>query len=329
MSNLYKVSVIIPVYNSAKTIEKSLASIQEQSLKEIEIIVVNDASEDSTGEILDRLAKNDTRLKVIHSQSNQGVYKARAKGIEIATAKWIGFLDADDFAKPEMFLRMLTVANREGVDIVICESDRVNFERRKISTKVRFHKSMKVTNSIFEKFCNFEFGTGAHWNKLYKAELIKKWGAIEHSLRQDTNEDVLVNIGVFHEAKSVYLLKKVLHEYTYNEQSVTSTLDQSNAYYSIIKAYFLALLIYKKFDTQAFRQITELYRRQLEWPDYTPEELILSEEQISKLLTLMSEAIKIYPYSMIYLPCRRQKRRCRFFDLKLPSFVIKMIKKYV
>ena len=306
------ISIIVPAYNAAQRIEGTLNSLINQTYKNLEIIIVNDASTDMTGEILDRLAKKDERLKIIHLRDNVGVYKARAKGIEFASAKWIGFLDADDYSKPEMFKRMLMIADEKEVDVVICESDRVDNKRKKISSKVRFQDNIKITNNIFEKFCNFEFGTGAHWNKLYKAELIKKWGTIDYKLRQDTNEDLLVNIGVFHNAKSVYLMKEVLHEYSYNEQSVTSSLNQCNAYYSIIKAYFLAITVYNNFDANAYGQITSLYRMQLEWSDYTPTDIILSKEQTNQLLPLISEAMEIYPNSMLYLLCRRPKEECKF-----------------
>ena len=90
------VSIIIPVYNLAPYIEECIQSIQKQSYENLEIIIIDDGSIDSSSEICDKIATNDTRIKVIH-QNNSGVVMARKKGVELARGKYISFVDGDDW----------------------------------------------------------------------------------------------------------------------------------------------------------------------------------------------------------------------------------------
>ena len=93
-----KISVIIPVYNAEKYLDKCLESLENQTLEGIEIVCVNDGSKDNSLEVLNRHAEKDKRIKVIN-QKNAGVSAARNKGIRTARGKYITFVDADDFIK--------------------------------------------------------------------------------------------------------------------------------------------------------------------------------------------------------------------------------------
>ena len=96
MSGDIRYSVIIPVYNAEKTIERCLKSLTDQNRQDVEIIVVNDGSLDNSLEIIEKIASTDLRVKV-HSQKNRGVSSARNYGIEKASGEWLTFLDSDDF----------------------------------------------------------------------------------------------------------------------------------------------------------------------------------------------------------------------------------------
>ena len=93
-----KISIIIPIYNGEKFIEKCIKSIKNQTFKDFEIILVNDGSSDNSGQICDELAKNDNRIKVIH-QENLGVSEARNRGIIASKGEYICFIDCDDYIK--------------------------------------------------------------------------------------------------------------------------------------------------------------------------------------------------------------------------------------
>ena len=103
MENQPLVSVIVPIYNAEKYMENCIDSICNQTLKNIEIILINDGSSDNSGEMVNEYATKDIRIKVIH-QENSGPSIARNKGISIAKGKYIGFVDSDDYIEPTLSL---------------------------------------------------------------------------------------------------------------------------------------------------------------------------------------------------------------------------------
>ncbi len=323
MENSQLVSIVVPAFNAEKTLEASIYSLIEQSLRKIEIVIINDASDDKTLDIANRLAKIDSRVKVIDLPFNQGVYKARAVGIEAATGSWIGFLDADDFVKPTMYERMLEVGEAYSVDIVICNADRVTQAREFLNHKVSLNKEGVQKKDIFKSYCHLELGTGALWNKLYKASNIKKWGTIKHPIRQDTHEDAVINFGCFYEAESIYLLKSSLYEYVYNSASVTSKIKNDRAFYKLILSYFLALSIYKDFDKDSIILLTDLYRLKLEWSLYQPLSLNLSEQDLQLLTPLMAHGLESNPEAILKLLLRQPTQKKR----SLVSWVKKWVAK--
>lgn len=119
------VSIIIPVYNSGDYLHKCLVSIQEQTFKSWEAIIVNDGSTDRSGSICDEFAAKDKRFKVIH-QNNSGVVNARNKAIENAIGEYLAFVDSDDYIEPDMLEDMVSLAIREKKDIVWCNHKEIH-----------------------------------------------------------------------------------------------------------------------------------------------------------------------------------------------------------
>ena len=113
-----KISVIIPVYNREKSLKKCLDSVMGQTYKNLEIILVDDGSKDSSGVICDEYAAGDSRIKVIHQQ-NAGVAAARNAGLAMATGDYIGWVDSDDWIEPDMYECMLDNAQKYEADIVV------------------------------------------------------------------------------------------------------------------------------------------------------------------------------------------------------------------
>lgn len=114
-----KVSVIVPIYNVEKYLEQCLDSLKNQTLKDIEIICVDDGSTDSSAEICDRYADNDARIKVIHKK-NSGYGNSINRGIELAQGKYIGILESDDFADKKMYENLWNLAEQYQADNVKC-----------------------------------------------------------------------------------------------------------------------------------------------------------------------------------------------------------------
>lgn len=112
------VSVIMPAYNSAGTLEAAAASVLEQTYENIELLIADDASSDDTPEICQFLASRDRRVRVISNPSNLGALKSRLKLIREAKGDWIAFLDSDDLWKPDKLSKQLAVRNETGCDLV-------------------------------------------------------------------------------------------------------------------------------------------------------------------------------------------------------------------
>lgn len=262
------ISVIVPVYNSGQELLFHIKSLLDQSLKTIEIIIVNDGSSDDTREVIESLASKHTNIVAVHLDTNKGVHEARLAGLKKSSAPWIGFMDADDYVRPNMYSTMLTVGEKHNVDIVLCSSDRVDESRKLVRSKLNFKKSRKVENNIFEKFCRFEFGTGMLWNKLFKRQVIEPYFELHYPWRQSMNEDLLLNIGCFSEAKAVYLLKDILYDYVVNDDSVTSTTNSVDAFVEHYRAFALAMSIFPTFDKKFKNSIIDMYRTQLSRSEY-------------------------------------------------------------
>ena len=116
-----KVSVIVPVYNAEKYLQECVDSILRQTLADLELILVDDGSTDSSPAICDRYAEQDARVKVIR-QANAGLSAARNRGIEVAAGEWVAFVDSDDFVDKNMFEQMYLYAKNNKYDIVVCDT---------------------------------------------------------------------------------------------------------------------------------------------------------------------------------------------------------------
>ena len=112
------VSVIMPAYNSARTLEDAASSVLEQTYENIELLIADDDSSDDTSEICQALASKDSRVHVITNTSNQGALKTRLKAIREAKGEWIAFLDSDDLWKPDKLSKQLALMNDTGCDLV-------------------------------------------------------------------------------------------------------------------------------------------------------------------------------------------------------------------
>ncbi|MFC4258086.1 glycosyltransferase family 2 protein [Marinobacter lacisalsi] len=261
-------SIIVPVFNGEQTLERSVNSLLDQTLKPLEIVLVNDASSDGTGDLIDRLAGKHPQIMAIHNDRNQGVHETRLNGLRAATAPWIGFLDADDIARPGMFEKMQAAGEQQQADIVVCGAYRVTGDRKVISPKLRFRHNATVTSDILQRFCQFRFGTGMLWNKLFRREVIMPYAELHFPWRQNINEDLILNIGCFKDAGTVHLMKDMLYEYVFRESSVSSSGSVEKACLQTLRAYAIAVSLFRHCGDEVLAEITNMYRQQLSWPPY-------------------------------------------------------------
>lgn len=148
--NEISVSIIIPVYNKELYLEECLDSIINQTLKSIEIIIVDDGSTDNSKDICKKYM-TDTRV-IYHYQKNEGLASARQTGIELSNGEYIGFIDADDWVELDMFEKMYAKAKEYGTDIVFCNRY-FNSENHKPSTEIQsgFYNREKILSEILPR----------------------------------------------------------------------------------------------------------------------------------------------------------------------------------
>lgn len=162
-----KVTIIIPAYNAEPYIEQCAMSVLNQTLKDIEIIFIDDGSTDRTSEILDKLTKGHNNTRVIH-QENKGLYRAREIGLSLATGDYIGWIDADDYAEMNMFEVLYNAAIEHDSELVICD---YNWFSEKIATKEKWFREYKGTVDT-----TFVERNSQPWNKIVKRELMERLG---------------------------------------------------------------------------------------------------------------------------------------------------------
>lgn len=218
------VSAIIPVYNSEKYIKKCIDSLIKQTLKNIEIILINDGSSDDSLRILRQYEKGDERIVVI-DQKNNGPSSARNKGIDIAKGEYISFIDSDDWVDETMFEEMYNSAKENNSDLVICDMKLVNKDEETYITGLNYpirNLSERAMKEIIfkELLSNSQFNSMA--NKIFRTSIIKK-----NNIRLDKDiyyaEDWLFNVEFFRRSKKISYINKAFYYYRRGHESSSSS----------------------------------------------------------------------------------------------------------
>lgn len=230
-----KLSIIVPVYNVEKYLPKCLESLSNQTLKDIEIICVNDGSMDNSLAILKEFASKDYRIKIIDNQ-HQGVAKTRNTGIEQSTGEYIGFVDSDDFIDIDFFEKLYNSATKSNSDIAIASILKhkkffniYNAKYTKEETAISIQDKIKLCG---DKKHFFFYA----WNKIYKSSLIKN-NNIEFSEGQ-IYEDVVFAIRALYYSNKIISVSKTKYHYVEHENSLTKYKDKTGGKeQDLVKAY--------------------------------------------------------------------------------------------
>ena len=173
-----KVSVVMPIYNAYKYIRPALESVMEQTLREIEIICVDDGSTDRTLDILKEYQGKDSRIRII-TENNAGPAAARNKGLARVRGEFVIFLDADDFFNPQLIEKLYDVATRDKLDIAICRYDIYNGRKAKFEHNIRsdhgeiFEPGKVVSKNEYPDEI-LQCTTGYVWNKMYRTAFLQE-----------------------------------------------------------------------------------------------------------------------------------------------------------
>ncbi len=218
-----KVTIIIPAYNAEPFIEQCANSVLNQTLRDIEIVFIDDGSTDKTGEILDRLTDNYSNARVIH-QENKGLYKTRETGLSLATGDYIGWVDADDYAEPNMFETLYNAAIENDSELVICD---YSWFPDKVKTKGKWFREYrgKVDTKFVER-------NSQPWNKIVKRELMERLNIA--SLFVTCFDEIYIRILM--EAKNPVTVNEALYNYRVGGGTMSSTYTNVSHYRQFVIA---------------------------------------------------------------------------------------------
>ena len=208
---MIKVSVVVPVYNVEKYLRKCLESLAEQTLHDIEIIVVNDGSQDNSQDIIDDFVEKYPNKFVSLVKENGGLSDARNYGMQYCLGEYIGFVDSDDYVDPEMYEEMYEEAKSTNADLVVCDYLKEYPTGSQLISAKKYSSSKDM----------FLGGLAAAWNKIYRKALIEKSGLLfpKGLIYEDT--EFFCEL-IPHVVKCGYVNKPFVH-YVQREGSIMNT----------------------------------------------------------------------------------------------------------
>ncbi len=244
MRESIKVSVIVPVYNVEAYLEKCLISLVEQTLQEIEIIVVNDGSKDQSGAIIARYAGMYPQIRA-YEKENGGLSDARNYGLHYATGEYVGFIDSDDYVDLTMYETMYEKAIAEHADIVECNLHHTyeNYEDTEIGAIITDRHELIMD------------GRSVVWNKLYRKEWLQSTGILFS--RGIIYEDVDFYVRLIPYVKKYIYVEHAFVHYVQRESSINNMYSAKTR--DIFKVLTNILEFYHK------NQLYEEYRQALEY----------------------------------------------------------------
>lgn len=226
-----KLTIVIPVYNVENYMDKCISSVLNQTINEIEIILVDDGSTDSSGIKCDEYLKLDSRIRVIH-QKNQGLSAARNTGIDEASTEYVGFVDSDDYIEKTMFETLYNSIKKNDADIAICGMYDCYADRITSSYKYTSGKFVTDSETAIKYALEGSYTGLCAVTKLYKKEqLIKNYFKVGK-----TFEDAHFTIPYLCEIKKAAFELKPQYYYVHREDSITTKPYQESDL-SIIEAY--------------------------------------------------------------------------------------------
>ncbi len=212
-----KISIIVPVYNTVKWLERCIASIRNQTWQNLEIIIVDDGSTDGSGDLAERLAKEDQRIKVFHKE-NGGASTARNLGIAKAEGEYIGFVDSDDYIEPVMYAHLMGLIERENLLMAQASRDEIDEYGNLIEDVCIPPEEEKILESYaFIRELLLHRGDASFCTKLIKASLFEEDQFPEGVL----NEDFHLLVRILPKVEKVAVIPEQYYHVFYRMDSTT------------------------------------------------------------------------------------------------------------
>lgn len=243
MEYLDEISVIIPIYNVEKYLEKCIDSVLAQTYRNIEIILVDDGSTDKCADICDSYLKKDSRVKVIH-KVNGGLSSARNAGLDIAEGDFISFVDSDDFIEKEMLEKLYEALMEADADMAVCNFRWIDTNGARIAkqSKIVIHDGILDESAYWRKV--YEPNGSCYvvaWNKLYRRSIWEKLRYPEGKI----NEDEYVLHEILRVCNKVSCISYVGYNYIIREDSIMAS-KMKRANFDVLDAWFLRIFYFEK-----------------------------------------------------------------------------------
>lgn len=227
---MIKVSIIIPVYNAMKDLERCIESIINQTLQEIQIIIINDGSTDDSLSICEAYAKKDDRITLIN-KPNGGISSARNAGIEVAKGAYIGFVDSDDWVELEMFENMYLQVQEAQSEVCMCNY-KIDINNKSISEVLDINQDLLQGEEIVQNLLIHMISTSdlnsksgsimaSVWRMIVKKELIDKY-KFRFNEKFAIMEDLVFSVELFTKCNVISINRGLYYHYVNNINSTTS-----------------------------------------------------------------------------------------------------------
>lgn len=248
------VSVIIPVYNSQKYLYRCIESIREQLYINLEIIIIDDGSTDSSGKICDEYARIDSRIKVLH-QKNMGAAGARNSGLKIMQGEYCCFVDADDSIDPQMILESVNAIRDSSADVVMFGHDEI-FINGEVKTYIPIvykdcFEGEEIHSFLLPEMIYLKSGSQNLWlscsTNIYKTDILKASSFQFRSVQEIYSEDAFATLELFRNVNKAVILSECFYHYYQNSDSQSHTLNLDR-YISIGNFYDESKKIYAQYQ---------------------------------------------------------------------------------
>ena len=230
------ISIIVPIYNVGNYLERCIYSIIAQTFRDIEIILIDDASTDECPAICDRYAAMDSRIKVIHKKKNEGLVSARKTGIKAASSQLIGYVDGDDWIEPDMYEVLYQMLSDARADVSVCSRyDESYFSHIEVKQGVEegIYDNDDIRKKLFPhmivKEGFYEWGLSPTvWDKLYRREVLEPAQMdVDDSIMM--GEDAALTFPMMLEVHRIIVSHRCLYHYRQSELSMVKTSADADA----------------------------------------------------------------------------------------------------
>lgn len=321
---MVEISIIVPVFNVEKYINKCIDSILMQTFSNFELILVDDGSTDNSGKICDEYLGKDNRIKVIH-QKNSGLSCARNVGIENSTGNFLGFVDSDDYLESDMYQILYDDIKHFDADISVCQ-----FYDEYDGKRYFNNRKSKIKRCVFDNISAFKFTVEGNFltvnavNKLYSRRLFDN---VRYPVGK-TYEDAFVTPILMFNSKRISYNPSPKYVYVHRKNSITSS-EYNPSDFCIIEAYENIFLFAKKNIPSL--SYTAYQKCLYSYSSFLDKVILIKNFKNKNLINKIIKILKRNSLNILTSNCFSWKKKLKIIfikiNLKLYKFILKLVYK--